>query len=135
MKYFGEDIKEKYDVFVQFLQTSGEGGVEGDSASISVATAIVSALTKAPVKQDYAMTGSLSVRGEVLAIGGVTAKVEAAIEAGILNVIIPKSNEKDLLLSEEDKKKIKVIPVERIEEVFKIALDWSEHKDLLKKLK
>jgi len=135
LKYFGEDIKEKYDVFVQFLQTSGEGGVEGDSASISVATAIVSALTKAPVKQDYAMTGSLSVRGEVLAIGGVTAKVEAAIEAGILNVIIPKSNEKDLLLSEEDKKKIKVIPVERIEEVFKIALDWSEHKDLLKKLK
>ncbi len=133
LKYFGEDVKEKYDIFVQFIQT--HEGVEGDSASIAVATAIVSALTKAPVKQDYAMTGSLSIRGEVLAIGGVTAKIEAAIEAGILNVIIPKSNEKDVMLSEEDKKKIKVIPVEKIEEVLRIALDWSEHKDLLKKLK
>ena len=64
LKYFGEDIKEKYDIFVQFLQTAGEG-VEGDSASIAVATAIISALKKIPVRQDTALTGSLSVRGEV----------------------------------------------------------------------
>jgi ATP-dependent Lon protease len=136
MKYFGEDIKEKYDIFVQFLQTSdSQNGVEGDSASISVATAIVSALTKAPVKQDYAMTGSLSVRGEVLPVGGVTSKIEAAIEAGIKNVIIPKTNEKDVNLTNEQLKKINIIPVETIQEVLKKALDWSKHKNLLRKLK
>jgi len=133
LKYFGEDIKEKYDIFVQFIQT--DSGVEGDSASIAVATAIVSALTKAPVKQDYAMTGSLSVRGEVLAVGGITSKIEAAIEAGIQNVIIPKSNEKDVILTKEQLKKINIIPVNAIEEVLIKALDWSEHKNLLKKLK
>ncbi|MEK6837417.1 MAG: ATP-dependent protease LonB, partial [Nanoarchaeota archaeon] len=79
-KYFGEDIKKKYDIYVQFLQTYE--GVEGDSASIAVATAIISSFGKIPVKQDTAMTGSLSVRGEVLPVGGVTSKVEAAREAG-----------------------------------------------------
>ena len=133
MKYFGEDIKEKYDIFVQFIGTSE--GVEGDSASIAVATVIVSALKQVPIKQDYAMTGSLSVRGEVLAVGGVTAKVEAAIEAGIKNVIIPKTNEKDLFLSKEQKTKINIIPVDTIEEVLKKALDWSKHQNLVKKLK
>src|SRR3989344_1685063 len=133
MKYFGEEIKEKYDIFVQFIQT--HEGVEGDSASIAVATAIISALKKVPIKQDYAMTGSLSVRGEVLAVGGVTAKVEAAIEAGIKNVIIPKTNEKDLFLSKEQKTKINIIPVDTIEEVLKKALDWSKHQNLVKKLK
>src|SRR3989344_3655363 len=67
MNYFGEDIKEKYDIYVQFLQTYE--GVEGDSASIAVATAIISALKDVPVRQDTAMTGSLSVRGEVLPVG------------------------------------------------------------------
>ncbi|MBS3134305.1 ATP-dependent protease LonB [Candidatus Woesearchaeota archaeon] len=133
LKYFGEDIKEKYDVFVQFVQTS-ESGVEGDSASIAVATAIVSALTKAPIKQDFAMTGSLSIKGEVLAVGGVTQKIEAAIEAGIANVIIPKSNEKDIVLSESQLKKIKIIPLSTIQEVLKLALDWTNKKNLLKKL-
>lgn len=133
MKYFGEDIKEKYDIFVQFIQT--HEGVEGDSASIAVATVIISALKKVPIRQDYAMTGSLSIRGAVMPVGGVTAKVEAAIETGIKNVIIPKANEKDLLLSKEQKNKIKIIPVETIEEVLKLALDWSKHKDLLKKIK
>jgi Lon-like ATP-dependent protease len=80
-KYFGEDIKGKYDIYVQFLQTYE--GVEGDSASIAVATSIISALKQIPIKQDYAMTGSLSVRGEVLPVGGVSTKVEAAINAGI----------------------------------------------------
>ena len=131
-KYFGEDIKEKYDIFTQFLQT--DSGVEGDSASIAVATSIVSALTKAPVRQNFAMTGSLSIRGEVLAVGGVTSKIEAAIEAGIENVIIPKTNERDVILSKEQLKKIKILPVNDIKEVLKAALDWSKHKNLLKKL-
>ena len=134
LKYFGEDIKEKYDIFVQFLQTA-DTGVEGDSASIAVATAVISALKNVPIRQDTAMTGSLSVKGEVLAIGGVTSKIEAAIEAGIKNVIIPESNLRDVLLNKDKKDKIKVIPVKTIQEVLKYALDWRGKKDILRKLR
>jgi Lon-like ATP-dependent protease len=133
MKYFGEDIKEKYDIFIQFLQTV-ESGVEGDSASIAVATAIISALKQIPVKQSFAMTGSLSVRGGVLAVGGVTAKVEAAIDAGIKNIIVPKANEKDIIISKEKLKGIKIIPVSTIQEVLKEALDWKGNETILKKI-
>ena len=132
LKSFGEDIKEKHDIYVQFLYTAGSG-VEGDSASIAVATAIVSALKKVPVRQDTAMTGSLSIRGEVLPIGGVTAKVEAAIEAGCKQIIIPKGNYNDLVLSKEQIQKIKIIPVENFVEVLKSALIWRD-KRILKKL-
>lgn len=136
LKNFGEDIKEKYDIFCQFLQTSEPGGgVEGDSASIAVATAIISALKKVPVRQDTAMTGSLSIRGEVLAIGGVTQKIEAAIDAGIKRVIIPKSNEKDVVLSKEKKSAIHIIPVDTIREVLQHAMDWKNHKPILKKFR
>lgn len=133
LKYFGEDVREKYDIFTQFIQT--HEGVEGDSASIAVATSIISALKKVPVRQDTAMTGSLSVRGDVLAVGGVTAKVEAAIEAGIARVLIPKTNEQDLLLSKEDAKKVKVIPVSTIGDVLKEALEWKGKSDILKKFR
>ncbi len=132
LKYFGEDIKEKYAIFIQFLQTYE--GVEGDSASIAVATAIISALKGVPVRQDLAMTGSLSVRGEVLAVGGVTSKVEAAIEAGIPEVIIPKANERDVILFPADRKKVKIIPVSTIQEVLKEALIWKGKEDILRKI-
>jgi len=118
-KSFNQDLK-KYDVYVQFLQTFE--GVEGDSASIAVATAIISALKNKAVRQDTAMTGSLSVRGEVLPIGGVTQKVEAAIEAGLKQVIVPEANVKDIVLSNGTNKKIKIIPVKNIKEVLKHAL-------------
>ena len=131
-KYFGEDIKETYDIYVQFLQTYE--GVEGDSASIAVATSIISAFKKVPVKQDTAMTGSLSVRGEVLPIGGVTSKVEAAIEAGIKNIIVPKANFKDIIVSKDKLNKIKIIPVDTIEEVLKEALDWKGKQNILDKI-
>ena len=121
-KYFGEDIKETYDIYVQFLQTYE--GVEGDSASIAVATSVISAFKKIPIKQDFAMTGSLSVRGEVLPIGGVTAKVEAAIEAGIKNVVVPKTNLKDIIIDKDKVNKIRIIPVETIQDVLKVVLDW-----------
>jgi len=123
-KYFGEDIKEKHDIYVQFLQTYE--GVEGDSASIAVATTIISALKKIPIKQDIAMTGSLSVRGEVLPVGGVTAKVEAAIEAGMKAVLVPKANIKDIVISKENARKIKIIPVETIADVLKEAMHWTK---------
>ncbi len=131
-RYFGEDIKETKDIYVQFLQTYE--GVEGDSASIAVATAVVSALTRVPIKQNYAMTGSLSVRGEVLPVGGVTAKVEAAIETGIKNVILPKQNMKDLVIAPEKMKKIRIVAVERLEQVLKEALYWKGKEKILKQI-
>jgi|TARA_Y100000310_G_scaffold72227_1_gene68248 Lon-like ATP-dependent protease len=132
LKNFGDDIKDEYDIFIQFLQSYE--GVEGDSASIAVATAIISALKKIPIKQEVALTGSLSVRGEVLAVGGVTQKVEAAIEAGIKKVIVPKSNEKDIILSKEKLRKIKIVPVSTVQEVLKEALDWKGKQHILRKL-
>ncbi|MEA3379143.1 MAG: ATP-dependent protease LonB [Nanoarchaeota archaeon] len=132
LKYFGEDLKEKYDIYTQFIQT--QEGVEGDSASIAVATSIISALKNLPVRQDTAMTGSLSVRGKVLAVGGVTSKVEAAIDAGLKRVIIPRPNEGDIVIKKDKLKKIQVIPVSNIKEVLKLALDWSGKENIWKKL-
>ncbi len=132
-KFFGEDIRKTRDIYVQFLQTYGEG-VEGDSASIAVATAIISALKGVPVKQDYAMTGSLSVRGEVLPVGGVSSKVEAALEAGIKHVIVPRTNLKDIIIDPADAAKITIIPVDSIAEVLREALDWKGNENVLKKI-
>lgn len=132
MKYFGEDIKETKDIFVQFLQT--HEGVEGDSASIAVATAIISALKDIPIRQDVAMTGSLSVRGEVLPVGGVSSKVEAAIDAGIKTVIVPKSNLQDIVIDTDKLAKVKIIPVESIEQVMEYALDWNGKSKLKEKI-
>ncbi|MFT4282999.1 MAG: ATP-dependent protease LonB [Candidatus Woesearchaeota archaeon] len=131
-KNFGEDLKKKYDIHLQFLQTYE--GVEGDSASIAVAVVIISALKNIPIKQDFAITGSLSVRGEVLPVGGVSSKVEAAIDAGIKNVIVPHSNLKDIIVDKKDIKKVKIIPVHNIFEVLDIVFDWSKHKTLKKKI-
>src|SRR3990170_2293767 len=92
-KYTGEDIS-NHDIHVQFV--GSREGTEGDSASISVATAVISALEEVEVDQAVAMTGSLSVRGQVLPVGGVTAKIEAAAEMGIKKVIIPRANLRDV---------------------------------------
>jgi ATP-dependent Lon protease len=126
MKYFGEDIKETRDIFVQFLQT--HEGVEGDSASIAVACSIISALKNIPVKQYVAMTGSLSVRGEVLPVGGVSSKVEAAIDTGIKIVIVPKSNMQDIVIERAKLDKVEIIPVQTIEQVLEHALEWKGKK-------
>ena len=84
-KLTGKDISD-YDIHIQFVDTHG---VDGDSASITIATAIISALENIPIRQDLAMTGSLSVRGEVLPIGGVTAKIEAAARSGVKTIVVP----------------------------------------------
>jgi len=123
-----------YDIHVQFLQTYE--GVEGDSASISVAVSVISALEGIPVDQSVAMTGSLSVRGDVLPVGGITSKVEAAIDAGLKAVIIPKSNVNDIYVDKDKLKKIKVIPVSNIGEVLEYALKKSPRRDaIIKELK
>ncbi len=118
-KFVGKNIKD-YDVHIQFLQTYE--GVEGDSASVSVAVAALSALEGIPVRQDIAMTGSIDVRGEVLPVGGITPKVEAVIDAGLKEVIIPHANKGDLILDPERAKKIKVIYASTIKDVLKNAL-------------
>jgi len=118
-KYTGEDIS-NHDIHVQFV--GSREGTEGDSASISVATAVISALEGVEVDQSVAMTGSLSVRGQVLPVGGVTAKIEAAAEMGILKVLIPKSNMKDVLLEDRYVGKIEIVPVENLKEVLEHAL-------------
>lgn len=134
-KTFNDDLTKEYSVYVQFLQTYE--GVEGDSASIAIATAIVSALKDIPIKQNIAMTGSLSIRGEVLPIGGVSAKVEGAYKSGIRKVVIPKSNLQDLIITDEIKKAVKVVPVEDFSEVLIEVLDFKAKdikiKDKIKK--
>ncbi|MGB9732284.1 MAG: ATP-dependent protease LonB [Candidatus Micrarchaeia archaeon] len=123
-----------YDIHVQFLQTYE--GVEGDSASISVAVSVISALEGIPVDQSVAMTGSLSVRGDVLPVGGLTSKIEAAIDAGMKSVIIPKSNLYDIYIDKERLKKIKIIPVTNIAEVLQYSLKKSARREaIIKKLK
>jgi Lon-like ATP-dependent protease len=108
--------------------------VEGDSASISIATAVISALEELEVDQTVAMTGSLSVRGQVLPVGGVTAKVEAAAEVGIKKVIIPASNMKDLMLQAKYKGVIEVIPAENLRDVLEIALVGAKKSRLVERL-
>ncbi len=131
-KYTGEDIS-NHDVHVQFIGTYE--GVEGDSASISVATAVISALENVPVDQSVAMTGSLSVRGQVLPVGGVTAKLEAAAEMGIRKALIPLANMRDVLIEDRYRKKLEIIPVGNLRDVLEHALVESPMKEkLLKKL-
>jgi Lon-like ATP-dependent protease len=120
------------DVHIQFIGTYE--GVEGDSASISIATAVLSAYKHIPIDQTIAMTGSLSVRGDVLPVGGVTYKIEAAAQAGIKTVLIPQANMGDVMIENEYKDKITIIPVSNITEVLEHSLVGPEKKTLIKKI-
>ncbi len=129
-RHMGRDIS-SYDIHIQFLQTYE--GVEGDSASISVAVSVISALEGIPVDQSIAMTGSLSVRGDVLPVGGVTGKIEAAIDAGLKTVIIPQSNREDIYIDKERLRKIRIIPVRNIADVLEHTLKKSSRRDAITK--
>ncbi len=132
-KHIGTDITTK-DIHVQFLQTYE--GVEGDSASISTAVAVISAIAEIPVKQEVGMTGSLDVRGHVLPVGGVSGKIEAAIESGLKTVLIPASNMQDVYISKEKKDKINIIPVSNIAEVLTYAFEeGKKKKTIIEKIK
>ena len=123
-KLTGKDIKD-YDLHVQF---PGTHNVDGDSASITMATAIISAFEGVPIDQNLAMTGSLTVRGEVLPIGGVSAKIEAAAKSGIKKVIIPKSNLRDVLIDEKYEEQVEILCVDSLDEVLEHALVGKDEK-------
>ena len=123
-KLTGKDIKD-YDLHVQF---PGTHNVDGDSASITMATAIISAFEGVPIEQNLAMTGSLSVRGEILPVGGVTAKIEAAAKSGIEKVIIPRANLQDVLMDEKWEQMVEVLPVDSLDEVLEYSLVGAEEK-------
>ncbi len=97
---------------------------DGPSAGCAMATALISVLTKVPVRKDVAMTGEISLRGKVLPIGGLKEKILAAVRAGMKTVVIPEQNRKDLEdIPKEMQKKVKIMPVKEIDEVLKLALE------------
>ena len=123
---------EKRDIHVHVPE--GATPKDGPSAGVGMTTSIVSALTGIPVRKDVAMTGEITLRGRVLPIGGLKEKLLAALRGGIVKVIIPKDNEKDLAeIPDNVKKGMEIIPVTGIEEVLEHALvsslipiDWVE---------
>jgi ATP-dependent Lon protease len=102
-----------------------EGAIpkDGPSAGITIATAIISALTKTPVRRDVAMTGEITLRGRVLPIGGLKEKILAAHRAGIVKVLIPDENTKDLdEIPENIREQIEIVAVQHMEEVLEHAM-------------
>ncbi|MGN8252046.1 endopeptidase La [Pseudomonas sp. SMV7] len=118
------DFHEKHDVHIHMPE--GATPKDGPSAGIGMCTALVSALTQIPVRADVAMTGEITLRGQVLAIGGLKEKLLAAHRGGIKTVIIPEENVRDLKeIPENIKQDLQIKPVKWIDEVLQIALQYA----------
>jgi ATP-dependent Lon protease len=116
-----ENFYQKYDVHVHVPE--GATPKDGPSAGVGMCTALVSALTNIPVKSEVAMTGEITLRGEVLPIGGLKEKLLAAHRGGITTILIPHDNEKDLVeIPKNIKDKLTILPVKWIDEVLQHAL-------------
>lgn len=116
-----QDFYENTDIHIHVPE--GSVKKDGPSAGTAMTTAIVSALTRIPVRADVAMTGEMTLRGEVLPIGGLKEKLLAAHRGGIKTVLIPKDNEKDLSeIPKNIKQKLEIIPVQWIDEVLQVSL-------------
>jgi len=121
------------DIHLQYV--GAYNGVDGDSASITMATVIISALENIPIRQDMAMTGSMNVRGRVNPIGGVTAKLEAAAEAGIKLALIPKDNVKDVMIDRKYYDMMEIYSVETLRDVLEYAfVDCPKKQEYLDQL-
>jgi len=116
-----EDFYQKNDIHIHLPE--GATPKDGPSAGIGIVTAMISVLTGIPVRADVAMTGEITLRGEVLAIGGLKEKLLAAVRGGIKIVLIPEENSKDLAeIPENVKNRLEIIPVKWIDKVLDIAL-------------
>ena len=116
-----ETFYEKKDIHIHFPE--GATPIDGPSAGIGITTAIISTMTGIPVRSDVAMTGEITLRGEVLPIGGLKEKLLAAHRGNIKTVVIPEQNAKDLAdVPEEIKNKLEIIPTQWIDKVIDIAL-------------
>ncbi|MEC9415448.1 MAG: endopeptidase La, partial [Pseudomonadota bacterium] len=116
-----KDFYKKFDLHVHVPE--GATPKDGPSAGVGMCTAIISALTNIPIRSDIAMTGEITLRGEVLAIGGLKEKLLAAHRGGIKTVLIPHENEKDLKeIPNNIKDKLDILPVKWIDEILKKAL-------------
>ena len=117
-----DTVFEKRDMHVHVPE--GATPKDGPSAGIAITTAIVSALTQIPVRADVAMTGEITLRGEVLAIGGLKEKLLAARRGGIKTVLIPEENVKDLAeIPDSIKNHLEIVPVKWIDKVLEVALE------------
>jgi ATP-dependent Lon protease len=117
-----DDQFEKTDLHVHFPE--GATPKDGPSAGIAITTSIVSALSGIPVRADVAMTGEITLRGEVLAIGGLKEKLLAAHRGGIKTVLIPEENVKDLAeIPDNVKNRLEIVPVKWIDKVLEVALE------------
>jgi ATP-dependent Lon protease len=118
------DVFQKFDLHIHFP----EGAIpkDGPSAGLAIATVLLSVIKGVPVKNTFAMTGEIDLRGEAITIGGLKEKALAALRVGIKKIIIPFANQKDLdEIAPEVRKKLSFYPVKNVEEVFEIALeDW-----------
>jgi len=118
------DFYEKQDIHIHMPE--GATPKDGPSAGVGMCTALVSALTQIPVRADVAMTGEITLRGQVLAIGGLKEKLLAAHRGGIKTVIIPEENVRDLKeIPENIKQDLQIKPVKWIDEVLQIALQYA----------
>jgi len=118
------DFYEKLDIHLHV--PAGATPKDGPSAGITMATALVSALTQIPVRRDVAMTGEITLRGKVLPIGGLKEKSIAAVRARIKKVLVPEANRKDLVeIPKYVKRKLKFVVVSNMDEVLKEALARS----------
>jgi ATP-dependent Lon protease len=122
-----KDFHKKLDIHIHVPE--GATPKDGPSAGITMATALVSALSGYPVRKDVAMTGEITLRGRVLPIGGLKEKALAAYRSGIFTIIIPVDNKKDLDdIPENVKKKIKFVPADHMDVVLKTALNGKKQK-------
>jgi ATP-dependent Lon protease len=117
-----EDFYQKSDIHIHLPE--GATPKDGPSAGIGICTALVSVLTGIPVRADVAMTGEITLRGEVLPIGGLKEKLLAAVRGGIRTTLIPEENVKDLVyIPENIKNVLEILPVKWIDQVLELALE------------